>query len=106
MTITKGTVVTQPERFDDFLAFRLQTDDRTLTVIRTEPKDQKLDILFLCIGQQLILWGREKEGCLLANRIRIFSCAERNYLLQNKENGVFPNGNQAYPGTEPGNREF
>lgn len=79
MIILIGTILTQPKLRDGLLSFLLQTGNRILTVLRIAPKDQKLDILFLCSGQQIFLWG-DGDGCrILAHGIRILRCEERNY---------------------------
>lgn len=106
MTIIIGTVLTQPQLYHGILFFRLKAENQILTVIRTDRNQQKLDVLFLCIGQQLILCGSRKNDYILTTQIRILACAQRNYLLENKQNGVLLHGYSADNGTDPGNSEL
>ena len=104
MTIMIGTVLTQPQLFDGILFFEFQTENQVLTVVRTDRNQQKLDILFLCIGQRLILCGCRKNKIILTTQIRILDCAQRNYL--ETQNGVLLCGDPAVTGTDPGNSEL
>lgn len=72
-------------------------------MIRIAPEKQKLDILFLCTGQKIFLWGYEDDRCFLADGIRILCCEERNYTTKETiKNGVLYDGDSADSGIDPG----
>lgn len=102
MTVVTGTVLTQPQLYGAVLLFQVKTHSRILTVIRTEPEDKKRDLIFLCVGQQVILCGCQTDCCILAAKIRIVSCAERNYL-ETTQIGDLLYGDPALPRTDFGN---
>lgn len=94
--ILQGVITAQPRTGDGFTEFYLQTGPRTHRVIRMDPQWQKKDIVFLCIGQTVTLWGTEDGGAILAEKIRITDCSERNYL------GEDNHGNHSVPDPDPG----
>ena len=107
MTILIGTILSQPKLRDGLLSFRLETGNRILTVLRVDPKDQKLDILFLCSGQQIFLWGYGDSCRIFADGIRILRCEERNYTTtETIKNGVMLYGDSADTGTDTGDSEL
>lgn len=105
MMIIIGTVLTQPQLYGHILAFQIRAGCRTFTVIRTDPKDQKLDILFLCVGQRIVLCAHQHDQHLITAKIRIFSSSERNYI-EDKQNGVLLCGDSAITGADSGDSEI
>ena len=85
MNIIKGTVLTQPRQWGTGVEFFLHSGEKVLRVIRLRREDQVRDILFLCIGQELVLCTYTGGSCIVAEKIRIVNYRERNYLLPGKE---------------------
>lgn len=103
MAIFIGTIISQPALHGNVLLLQMQTGSRVQILVRPNPKDQRLDIVFLCIGQQILVCGQELQGYILATQICILHYLERNYLLPNEEKGVLLYGNYSLDRTEPSN---
>ena len=97
----QGTILSQPQLLRGNVIFIIESDDATIAVIRKNREDQKRDILFLCVGQQVLLLGCLEGDCLIADKIRIIDCAQRNYLLDTNEIGEKFYGNSAIIGNDP-----
>lgn len=102
MNVIKGTVVSQPRLMDGKLIFFLRSGKKTVPVVRQKREDQKRDILFLCVGQRLLLMGRKKENYIIADKIRILHYRNRNYRLPDKKNGEKSYGNSSLCPTDSG----
>lgn len=76
--------------------FTLGCGNREFTVFRLNPEDQKKDIVFLCIGQQLLIWGQADGNHIIAHKVRITDCTQRHYT------GGISYGDPAIEGTDPG----
>ncbi len=99
MKVIIGTVLTQPGWHKGIVSFHLETGNRILTVIRTDPEGQKRDVLFLCIGQRLAVFGCEIGRWIITTKIRIITC---NYY----RNGVLLCGDSTETGIDPGDTEL
>ena len=100
MAIVKGKILSQPQLREAELVFQLQSGEETFPVIRQKREDQKLDILFLCTGQEVVLWGDTREACLVADKIRITDYSRRQYGPD--EDGEIDYGNSTVNGTDLG----
>lgn len=69
----------QPRLWEGMLVFALGCGNREFTVFRLNPEDQKKDIVFLCVGQQLLIWGRTDGNCIIARKVRILYTGGRSY---------------------------
>lgn len=94
--------MSQPQLIQGNLVFLLRSGKRTMPVIRQYPEDQKRDILFLCVGQRLLLLGRKKGNYMIADKIRILNYRKRNYRLPDRENGENIHGNSTLCPTASG----
>ena len=95
-----GTVLTDPQVCGRLLTFRLQVGEKVVTVYRTDPEDQRLDMAFLSVGLWVILWGRGNDMIILADTIRIVLEPKRDYITERK--GVRLNGDPTYADHDPG----
>ena len=82
MIIIKGIISSQPRLWDGVLVFTLDYRGRALTVIRQQPEEQKKDIVFLCVGMQVLLWGEPLQNNVIAHKVRILDCTHRNYIKE------------------------
>lgn len=105
-TIIKGTILTQPRLLEGELLFFLDSGERTVMVVRRKQEDQMRDIVFLCIGQEVVLCAYTDEDCVIADKIRITNCENRNYLLPTEENEEVLYGNTTIQGTDLGDPEI
>lgn len=53
-----------------------------MTVHRQQPEEQKKDIVFLCVGMQVLLWGDPRQDQVIAHKVRILDCTHRNYIKE------------------------
>lgn len=90
----EGTVAGQPRHRGEFTEFSLACGPQSYRVIRMDKQWQIKDLLFLCDGQWLRVTGTAEEEKILATKIEITDCSNRNYL---KEKG---NGNSSITGTD------
>ena len=102
MNIIKGRVLSQPRMQEERLIFDLQSGAQTFTVIRRKREDQMRDILFLCVGQEVVLCAGAEGDCMIAEKIRITDYAKRQYILLTKEKGEENYGDSTDDRTEPG----
>jgi hypothetical protein len=102
MNIIKGRILSQPRMQDDRLIFDLQSGEQTFTVIRRRREDQMRDILFLCVGQEVVLCAAAEGDCMIADKIRITDYAKRQYILLTNGNGEKNYGDSTDDRTEPG----
>ena len=98
--VMQGTILSQPQLLQDNVIFILKCGETAITVIRKNREAQKRDILFLCVGQQVLLLGCLEGSCVIADRIRIIDCGQRNYLLDTNEIGEKFYGNSAIDGND------
>lgn len=95
--------MSQPQVLQGNVVFLLRSNAMKSVVVRQNREAQKLDILFLCVGQRVILWGRIANGYVIAEKIRILDYKNRNYLLDFKQTGERNYGDPTYKGNDPGN---
>lgn len=79
--IIKGTILSQPRLLEGELIFILGSGTQTVPVVRRKREDQTKDILFLCIGQEVVLCAWDAGDCVIAEKIRITDYRKRDYLL-------------------------
>lgn len=60
-------------------------------MFRSDPADQRLDMVFLSVGIRVVLWGRGNSDILMADKIRIILDYEE--LLKREKKGAVPDGN-------------
>ena len=86
MDIIRGTILTQPILRGEELRFDIQSNQGIFTVIRRQRQAQKKDILFLCVGQEIVLCASPEGECMAAEKIRITDYSKRTYILMTNEN--------------------
>lgn len=85
MNIIKGTILSQPRLSGEEVVFDLQSGAGIFTVVRRRREDQKRDILFLCVGQEVVLCACPEGNYMIADKIRITDYTKRQYILLTKE---------------------
>ena len=95
----QGKVSAQPRVNGDVTEFVLVDTGRSYRIARADPQWQKKDVMFLCVGQRVAVWGTETENGILAEEIRITDCTKRNYL------GEDLHGDSGITGADPGDSE-